>query len=359
MPTHALAGSIGPSDLPEILLSLHTAAKTGLLHVEREGIARDLFLRAGRLILADSSADSDALEWLLFTAGIISEERHQHVRALIGGGERRGRALVESGCLSPGLLCEWTERRVKFLASDVLSWTSGTYIFEEGGAPPPGAITVEMNPVEILLDALRRDLAGNALSTSRPATDSVPRPKALPEATLGRLLQHERYVLSLADGLRRVSEICFLSEIGEAETLRTLAMLSLAGYLEGRTAKSSHAVLPSSQSAADPTGAQRMPGLSGMDPIRLVDLPEGESPGDLRAIVKAYNDHFVYLYGYMIKEVGPIAEQLLDKHLREVREQHSGIFNRTQGNRDGSLPDDIIIRNLNLIKCQNRREALV
>ena len=60
-----------------------------------------------------------------------------------------------------------------------------------------------------------------------------------------------------------------------------------------------------------------------------------------------------------MKEVGPIAEQLHDKNLREDRDLHAALYNRAAGIRDGSLPEDTLMRNTHMIKDQNRRDLLV
>ncbi len=342
--TRVLRGSIGSPAITDLLLSLRASAETGRLRLERDGVARDLYLKTGAVIAADSSAETDSLEWLLFTAGVITEDRHGKVRGLIKGGERRGRALVESGSLSPVSLCEWTRRRVRFLASDALNWRTGSYVFEDGVLPSPGSISVDLDPVDILLQAMREEARPPTVTAGMPGPDLRLEVVAAAATGAGRLLAHEAYVLSLVDGVRRVSEICCLSEIGETETLRTLSLLVLAGC-----ARESGAANPQAAASrlADPTAALPM------------DLPEGETPADLRAIIRAYNDHFVLMYGHMIKEVGPIAEQLLDKHLRDVREARAAILGRVLSGRDGSLPEDALTRNVNLIKNQNRREALV
>ena len=353
MQTRVLRGSIGSSEITDLLLSLRASAETGRLRLERDGVARDLYLKAGAVIAADSSAETDSLEWLLFTAGVITEDRHGKVRSLIAGGERRGRALVESGSLSPASLCDWTRRRVRFLASDALNWRSGIYLFEDGVLPPPGSIPVDLDPVDILLQAMREEVRPAAVASDLPGPDRRFDVVA-PAAVSGRLLAHEAYVLSLVDGIRKVSEICSLSEIGEAETLRALSLLSLAGCV-----RESGALATVAAAAAAATSAPARATAPGQDAPLPIDLPDGETPADLRAIIRAYNDHFVLMYGHMIKEVGPIAEQLLDKHLRDVRETHATILGRVLSGRDGSLPEDALTRNVNLVKNQNRREALV
>jgi hypothetical protein len=342
VPTRRDQGSIATADFPGVLLSLHGERATGCVRVERDEVQRALFLSSGWIVDADSSAPTDALEWLLFNAGMLAEERLGQVRSLIASGVRRGRALVELGAVTPSLLCEWSERRARFLAADTLRWRAGEWSFDDGAAPAPGSIGARLDTRSLALDALREGVA--SLSGCFPSPDEVP---ALPGEPLEGLLAHERYVMSLADGRRRVSEICFLSEIGETETLRTLALLRQAGCIvDAREG----APLPREEPARDA-------GVAGL--LEPLEVPAGETPAEMRAAVRIYNDVYAGLCAYLIKEVGPIAEQLLERQLRDARDQHAALFSRAVPARDGSLPEDQLMRNVNTIRDQNRRDALL
>lgn len=315
--------------------------------MQREGVARDFFLRAGLMAWADSTAPTDSLEWLMFTAGVLSEERHAEVRSLIARGERRGRALIGSGSITPLLLCEWVDRRVRFLARDALSWKDGTLAFDEGTLPPPGAIEVRLSPVEIILSAAREE-SPPLLAPPDPGLVLTPVP-AMARCAIVPLLPHEAYVESLADGRRSISAICALSETGEAETLRALSLLVVTGVL---AAAGDHRVRRATIEMVE---------TATPDPVLpfSVDLPGGETPAEIRAIARLYNELYASVYAHLIKEVGPIADQVLDKHLRETRELHATVLARAVTGRGGILSEDTVIRNMNLLKDPGRRERLV
>jgi hypothetical protein len=362
--TRLLSGSIQSSDLADLLLWLQASSKSGLLRLQSDGVTRDLYLSAGHLVFADSSAREDSLDWLLFSTGALTEERHAEVRALMDGGLRPGRALVETGALSPAMLCEWTDRRARWLAGDVLLWKAGSYGFEEGTPAPAGAICVKISPAEILLSGLRSGPMASTLTASLPQADAVL------EAALSvmpgllakdHLKPHEAYVLSLVDGRRKVSEICFLSEIGEMETLTILALLGQSGCLRSVGVAVAVGAGAGPSSPGEPGTLRQAPerGVSSTELPLPVDLPAGDTTAEMRAVIRIYNDLYAHVYAHLIKEVGPIAEQLIEKHLREVRDLHAALFNRTAAAREGCLPEDTLMRNVNLIKDQNRRELLV
>jgi hypothetical protein len=344
-----IARGPGSSEIPLVLLSLHGEPATGRLRVQREGVTRDLFLAGGFLVHADSSAPTDALEWLLFHGGVLSEERLGQVRSLIAGGSRRGRALLEMGAVTPQALCEWAERRARFLVSDTLGWRRAECQFEEGTSPVPGTIGVRLDTRALVVSALREGAGAPCLSARMSAPDDVLAPVAGADSDLAA---HERYVMSLADGRRPVSEICFLSEMGEAETLRTLALLHVCGAIQDAAEP-----VPAARTGEPAAAGLREPTASAlMEPL---DVPAGDTTAEMRAAIRIYNDVYAGLCAYLIKEVGPIAEQLLDKHLRDARDQHAAIFSRAVPGRDGALPEDQIMRNVNGIRDQNRRDTLV
>jgi hypothetical protein len=88
-------------------------------------------------------------------------------------------------------------------------------------------------------------------------------------------------------------------------------------------------------------------------------LPEKRTSEDIRGIIRAYNEMFSFIYSYMIKEVGPIAEHVLDKYLREVREANQALFNRIALAKDGTLDEDSLTRNVQLLRGRNSVDLLV
>ncbi len=353
---HSLQGAVGSPALTDLLLSLHDASRTGRLRVSRDGVWRDLWVKDGVLIGAESSAEGDALESLLLTADLLTRERHDAVRARIEAGARRGPALVESAHLSPSQLVEWTGRRARFLARDILCWGRGEYAFEEGEAPPEGAIPTAIPIRGILLETLRD--AGPARARAADPDGSVV-PRGTPcNGDAIDLLPEEAYVLSLADGRRSVAEISRMAEFGSEATTAILARLMAAGLLRP------HAERPAEEMDGPRAGDPAAVGADG-DPDRdrgigeWIDLPAGDSQNTLRAIIRMSNDLFVTTGAYLGREIGPISEHLLDKALRDARAQHPALLHRVAGTRDGSLPEETLIRNIGLIKEHDPRACLL
>jgi hypothetical protein len=325
-------GRITPLNLPEVLKFLRESGKTGMLRVENDGVWKALFVRRGRVVAADSSVPGETLLAMLLGAGRITEAQESACETLVAGGLRPGRALVELGVLGPAELWEWTERRVRGVVRSVMAWESGSFAFEEGMLPAHDWMLADLDILDAILTSLReiqQDLPASRL----PEPDAVLDIYTYSEGgEAPPLLPYERYVLGLVNGRRTAAEIARLSELGDAPTRRILGLLMLVGCVRNRRSEAVEAA---------------------------ASLPEDDAALDARGVIRAYNEMFAYLYTYMIQEVGPIAEHVLDRYLREVREANPNLFNRIALGKDGTLSEEALARNLHLVRGRGRRDTLV
>lgn len=325
-------GRITPLNLTEILKFLKESGKSGLLRTEADDGRRLLYVRRGRVIAAESSHPGESMVALLKDSGRVDPVKADECEARIRGGLRAGRALAESGLLPPAELYQWLEKRARLLTSKMLSLPTGNFAFEEGVLPPVEWMLVDLDILETVLASLR-DLDDNTLLAAHlPASETVFEHFTFSDGgEAPPLLPYERYVLSLVNARRAVGEICGMSEVGEVQTRKTLCLLFLIGCV---------------RNLRDET-------------VEGAPIPEKSSSDDLRAIIRAYNEMFSFIYSYMIKEVGPIAEHVLDKYLREVREANQALFNRISLGKDGTLDENALSRNVHLLRGRNSVDILV
>ncbi len=80
---------------------------------------------------------------------------------------------------------------------------------------------------------------------------------------------------------------------------------------------------------------------------------------DHAAVVDLYNEMFRNLFRHMSNEVGPIAEIILEKYLKELKERPGSLFERVRLRQDGALDSAQIERNLQRIPDGTRRDQLI
>ena len=317
--------ALGCADTLEFLRSLN---RTGSVSFASEGASVGLYLRAGRLVHATSTRLSDRLSELLVQWGLMTREECDEAMRRAASGEKLGRALLESGGLTPRGLMEARERLVMRIATSLFEWEEGEFAFLEGETPPDAEVEVDLSITAVLLEGIR-SVRNLALFHERlPFDDWVFEaiPENGPKVEIG-IEPHEAYVLRLVDGTRTLGQIGASSEFGPEETLRTLFLLSVVGRVRMKAQASSEA----EEDAAD-----------GVD-----------------VILHRYNDMFGRVYQYLMQAVGPIPEHLLARSLRELSVTHPALFRSTSLGGDGTVDADLLRGNLSSLAGRSRRETLI
>ena len=322
-----LKGQLSQLPLPEILQWLRTSSSTGVLTLVAGGARKALYVKQGRVVFASSNLPNDRLGEILIREGKITVEEYEASIKAISKGKRQGKALVEMGALSPKDLWEGVQFQVKEIVYSIFLWEDGQFHFEESLLPEKERITVDLDIQDLILAGLRRVDAGGRVQAHYPEGDSV-----LERATSqvpAALEDYEVHVLKLIDGERSVLDICRESEIGDNETMKTLYGLVS-------------------------TGVARVKGK------KVVTLDQDFVPVDtIYSVLDSFNQMYEHIFKYMVREVGPIAENVLEKYLGTLRDGRKDVFGGVKLQKDGTLDIAVIERNLNKFPEEQRRGLLV
>jgi hypothetical protein len=322
-----LRGHLSALPLPELLQSLAQAELTGVLSLSHGGARKALFLRGGRVVFATSNLPNDRLGEILLREGKISVEEYDASIKAIARGKRQGKALVEMGALSPRDLWESVRFQVREIVHSVFVWEEGQFHFEVSAAPDKERITVDLDPLELILEGLRGVDAGGTVSSRYPEGHAVlERMEPGPRISLE---PYEDHVRQLVDGERSVLEICRDSEIGDNETLKLLYALLAVGALRAKGRK-----------------------------VHALDqdfVPEDT----LFTLIESFNRMYGQVFRHMVREVGPIAENVLEKYVAGLREQRKDVFTGAKLQKDGTLEPALLERNLARFPEEERRGRLV
>jgi hypothetical protein len=322
-----LRGRLSDVGLPSVLSVLQESGRTGVLALVNAGVRKSIYFLDGKLVFASSSLTQDRLGEVLLRGGKISADEYLRLSQRIRGGQRLGKALVENGVLSPRDLWWAIEQQVKEIVWSIFNWEDGYFHFEEDELPRREKITFDLDVEKLVVEGIRRSDGGGPIREHFISTDCVvERASKAPPLELD---PHEKHVLTLIDGKRTVAEICQESEIGEWETRKVLHSFLAVGSLRSRGPRQA----PLSQK-----------------------LEERE---DHASVVELYNEMYRRLFRHMSGEVGPIAEIILEKYLKELKERPGFLFDRVRLRQDGSLDPGQIEVNLERVAEEKRRDALV
>jgi hypothetical protein len=321
-----LRGQLAQLALPEILQHLRLTNATGVLSLVSGGARKALYLKGGRVVFASSNLPNDRLGEILIREGKITVEEYEASIKAITKGKRQGKVLVEMGALSPKDLWEGVQTQVREIVFSIFLWEDGQFHFEESTLPDKERITVDQDVTSLILEGVRRVDANGAVTGRYPEGALVPEAVA---AAPGLLEPYETHVLELVDGERSVLEICQDSEIGDNETLKVLYALISSGLVRIKGKK-----------------------------VRTLDqdfVPEDT----LYSVLDSFNQMYSYVFRHMVREVGPIAENVLEKYLATLRESRKDVFATVKLQKDGSLDAAVVERNLNKLPEDERRGRLV
>ena len=189
-----LAGDLGEVQPSELLNFLHQARRTGVLFTRSGGIDRALVMLDGNVAWACSTSPA----------------------------ENPNGPATPTG---PALRQQVTEI---FLA--LLVVRSGSFVFQFGvnRSGVPGAMSLDTQAM--LFDGLRR-MDEMELFRARIPTPDV-KPQRTGKKIDGQVTPQAQTVLALADGARTVTELAYLTALGEFETTKVAYALIERGYLK-------------------------------------------------------------------------------------------------------------------------------
>lgn len=322
-----LKGQLGQLPLPDILQHLRTSKSTGILSLVSGGARKALYVKDGRVVFATSNLPNDRLGELLIREGKITVEEYEASIKAISKGKRQGKALVEMGALSPKDLWEGVQFQVREIVYGIFQWEDGQFHFEDSTLPEKERITVDLDIVDLILAGTRKVDANGPIQSHYPEGALVL--EVVPGESTAALEPYEGHVLKLVDGERSVLEICAESEIGDNETLKVLYVLLC-------------------------TGRARTKGK------KVHTLDQDFVPEDtLYSVLNSFNQMYAYVFKYMVREVGPIAENVLEKYVGNLREGRKEIFGSVKLQKDGTVDTAILERNLNKFPEDQRRGLLI
>ncbi|HSP07738.1 MAG TPA: DUF4388 domain-containing protein [Acidobacteriota bacterium] len=324
-------GDLSEVTLPDILEFLRVSRKTGVLSFKKERIRKSLYLKDGNVIFATSNVPGERLGDLLLSKGRISRDNYDKSVAMLATKKRQGKILVEIGAITPKQLWEGVQDQIRQIVYSLFNWDSAFFYFSEGELPSRENITADVGISELIIEGIRRINEPQVLLGKFPSRDVLLGRMDFGLKDRVKLEPFEKHVLDLIDGQRTASDICRDSEIGDLETIKVLYMLVSIGYIK----------------------------VKGTRHELEATASEDLSSGEVQSILSNYNRMFSYLYRYMMREVGPIAEHVLNKYLLEIRDSNSSILKNVILKKDGTLDESTITGNLNWIRPDLKRESLV
>ena len=229
-----LAGGIDPKAFPFLIAHLHRQGATGSLKVDGPSYQKAIYLRGGRVLFGSSNDPKDQLGAILIESGRISPEQLEEVNAKVGPGNPLAKVLSDSGFVSQRELSEAARVKVERILSDVLSYDTGSFEFEDG-VLPKGAVDLKLSSEKLFLAAVRRVSDRNFVLRQLESLEVVLTPGVEFTRVLAEVEADFGAALRLFDGRRSVKDIAAEARLDEFDAAKAACGLLFLGAVERTT----------------------------------------------------------------------------------------------------------------------------
>ena len=127
------SGSLADRHVGGLIFDLADTTAIGTLSLVRGKVRKDLYVRSGQVVAADSNLRQEALGTLLCAKGVIDEGQLSYLLSETKArGHKMGAVLVELGWMSPDEVLQCLAAQARKRIVDCLRWDEGEYSFTLG-----------------------------------------------------------------------------------------------------------------------------------------------------------------------------------------------------------------------------------
>lgn len=220
-------------ELTDIINMIYPSRWEGSLHViSREG-RKTLLIKAGDIVGAASTAESDRLGELLCAYGVITRKQLADALAEAGGPQRLGAALVARKIITPHQLYSYLKKQVEEIFYGLLLLNEGTYYFYHRDLADPAYRQLRIPLDGLLLAGVQR------LDEMRYFKEKIPSAEIVFEAGELRasvsLNEGDFAFLRLVNGRRDLAEIARMAQVSEYDATKAAYRLLQFGVIRPRS----------------------------------------------------------------------------------------------------------------------------
>lgn len=310
------AGNLNTISLTDVFQLIFTSKKTGALTISKADTKRSVFFREGFLVHAMSTDRQDLFGNLLLKKGRISKADLNHVLSTLKEGKKIGAHLVEQGLFTREEIYECLKMQIEEVVYGLFGWKDGTFDFAEGKTPPPEAIQTELNPMNMIMEGMRRIDEWGELKKVLPPDDAflelITDPQIKSEEM--RLAKSDFIVMALIGSGKKVGKIVEESTLDQFLTCKSLTNLLQMGLLKiGQAA-----------------------------PVKEIKSSEQEQKALVELLAQVYISNLTFIFASMKEKLGVKGERLIYETFEENKMFYP-ILSQSFSGREGQINFDLFL----------------
>ncbi len=300
-----LSGRLTTKPWPRLLYHLWQGKKSGLLELRAAREKASFWFNCGNILLHPHSFPASSLSSFLFSLNSAEAPRLQHALTVA---QKENILLLQALVEAAGLT---TEAAWNILLHAWKEWFFSLFDLSEGEfsfeplTPDEDSSYAELITPEIIIAGIRRMKNFSLIEAHLPPENETIQVNPFPQLGLLPFSPPEKYLLRLMSRPTRLEEVYARCEFGRREGQRfvfTLVCLDMISPAANSTP---------SKRLAEPTWRQWEEVLAG------------------------FNEKCAYIYRFISKEIGPVAFNVLEKALDEIRPHLPTLFAEAELQPDG------------------------
>lgn len=154
----SLSGLFSTMAVPDLIQWARTAQRTGSLTLQDAGgTSIRVFFRNGRIVFTATSDRRQAYSRHLLYRGLCTQEEIDAALAVQQDtGVMMAAVMVRNGTLSPREAERTLTRKTFDDLCEVFLWREGKFIFDPNAERPQGLLSIDVDPIEVVMEGVRR-----------------------------------------------------------------------------------------------------------------------------------------------------------------------------------------------------------
>lgn len=325
-----LQGNLTEIPFAQLLFRCWQREKSGCLKIKKDEVEKRLYLEKGEIAIRQGSfPEKDFFQNLVERNILSSSSRKEHEIFASQNESSLIKALMELGTFSPPELWELMEIFFKEDLFPVFDWSQGEYFFDSADLPIESGLLFSVQTLNFILEGVRKMKNLDLIKAHIPLEDraiQILKPRYRSQI---KLEPPEKYLLDVIDEKNEIRAISESSELGEKETQKTLFALS-----------SLNIIGPPQESAKE-------------------SFSQESTPAGFNKTSDAFNEKCIYIYKYISKEIGPVALNVLEKCLEEIKDHLSPLSQRIELGSDGRIKMDSLLKAKTSLFSEANRKVLL
>ncbi|MCJ7579868.1 MAG: DUF4388 domain-containing protein, partial [Candidatus Aminicenantes bacterium] len=313
-----------------LLFDLWNSRKNGKLSIKNAEVEKTFFFEEGSIVITSETFNEKTFFSDLTDKEIIETSS---LKNILAHAEKEHMSLIKT-CLLMNILTTpylWKLMQEYSLSSIIplFDMDDSEFVFHPDNNPDKLKIWCRLQTLAVILQGTRQMTNSDFIASQLPENDGDAQILHPQHQSRIPFYPEEEYLLHLFSNLQNLKSVYKYTEMNTRDTQRIVfTFLSLGLFSFSKIKKQNHS------------------------------LPDF-SNAELHTILSAFNRKWLFVYKYISKELGPVAQNILEKSLEDAKARLSPLFQSVKLQPDGSIDTNSVLKAKFNFSSQGTKQTLL